>query len=160
MVEEIGKSKRGVDRRTFLGAGITSTVALAAGTSLAADKKDESAAKTKSNKEHPYNERTHKAMPTHNLGKTGYQVGIFSLGGQATVEIEGKEEESIAIINKAIDLGVKYIDTAASYGKGVSETHIGKVLKYRRHEVFLASKIHDRTYDGSMKLLERSLSQL
>jgi predicted aldo/keto reductase-like oxidoreductase len=76
------------------------------------------------------------------------------------VEIKGKEDESIAIINRAIDLGVNYIDTAASYGRGVSETHIGMVMKDRRHEVYLASKTHDRSYDGSMKLLEKSLKQL
>jgi hypothetical protein len=99
-------------------------------------------------------------IPTRNLGKTGYQVGILSLGGQATVETEGKEEESIAIVNKAIDLGVNYIDTAAAYGRGVSETHIGKVMKHRRNEVFLASKTHDRSYDGSMRLLETSFKQL
>ncbi len=43
---------------------------------------------------------------------------------------------------------------------GTSERNIGKVMKYRRNEVFLASKTHDRTYDGSMRLLEKSLKQL
>ena len=65
-------------------------------------------------------------------------------------------------------MGINYIDTAASYGKdengksapGTSERHIGLVMKDRRHEGFLASKTHDRTYDGSMKLLETSLKNL
>ncbi|MCX8057644.1 MAG: aldo/keto reductase [Ignavibacteria bacterium] len=100
------------------------------------------------------------SMPKRILGKTGYQVGIFSLGGQATLEQSGTEKESIEIINRAIDLGVNYIDTAAAYGRGISETYIGKVMKDRRHEVFLATKTHDRSYDGSMKLLEKSLKQL
>jgi hypothetical protein len=94
------------------------------------------------------------------LGKTGYQVGIFSLGGQATLEQPGTEKESIKIINRAIDLGVNYIDTAAAYGQGISETYIGKVMRERRNEVFLATKTHNRSYDGSMKLLEKSLKQL
>jgi len=96
----------------------------------------------------------------HNLGQTGYRVGLFSLGGQATIEKPGTEDESQAIINRAIDLGVNYIDTAASYGRGVSQRHIGMVMKDRRKEVFLATKTHDRTYDGSMRLLEESLTSL
>ena len=99
-------------------------------------------------------------LPKRKLGKTGYKVGIFSLGGQATLEQPGKEKESVEIINRAIDLGVNYIDTAAAYGQGISETYIGKVMKERRKEVFLATKTHDRSYDGSMKLLEKSLKQL
>ncbi|NPV11843.1 MAG: aldo/keto reductase [Ignavibacteria bacterium] len=99
-------------------------------------------------------------MPKRVLGKTGYQVGIFSLGGQATLEQAGTEKESIKIINRAIDLGVNYIDTAAAYGQGISETYIGKVMKDRRNEVFLATKTHNRSYDGSMQMLEKSLKQL
>lgn len=100
------------------------------------------------------------ALPKRTLGKTGYQVGIFSLGGQATLEQPGTEKESIKIINRALDLGVNYIDTAAAYGQGISETYIGNVMKDRRKEVFLATKTHRRTYDESMKLLEKSLKQL
>jgi len=110
-------------------------------------------------------------LPLRPLGKTGHMVGIYSFGGQATTEIPGKEELSLEIINRAIDLGINYIDTAAAYGRatpevakevamGTSERNIGKVMKYRRNEVFLASKTHDRTYDGSMRLLEKSLKQL
>lgn len=99
-------------------------------------------------------------MPTRPLGKTGHQVGIFSLGGQATIETDGKTEQALELINRAIDLGVNYIDTAAAYGGGVSERYIGEVMKTRRKEVFLASKTHDRSYDGSMRLLEKSLKQL
>lgn len=100
------------------------------------------------------------AMPTRALGGTGHQVAIFSLGGQATLEQSGTAEESVAIINRAIDLGVNYIDTAAAYGRGQSERYIGAVMKTRRHEVFLASKTHNRTYSGSMRLLEQSLKNL
>src|SRR3990172_12884670 len=56
-------------------------------------------------------------MPLRPLGKTGHMVGIYSLGGQATVETPGKEELAVQIINKAIDLGINYIDTAAGYGR-------------------------------------------
>jgi aryl-alcohol dehydrogenase-like predicted oxidoreductase len=110
-------------------------------------------------------------MPMRPLGKTGHMVGIYSLGGQATIETIGKEKEAEVLINKAIDLGINYIDTAAAYGRptktitkkeamGTSEKNIGRVMKYRRNEVFLASKTHDRTYDGSMRLLEKTLKNL
>ena len=100
------------------------------------------------------------AMVRRPLGKTGHDVCLFSLGGQATLEQTGKEEEAVAIINRAIDLGVNYIDTAAAYGRGISERYIGTVMKSRRREVFLASKTNDRSYDGSMRLLEQSLKNL
>ncbi|MGC8595376.1 MAG: aldo/keto reductase [Candidatus Kryptoniota bacterium] len=103
---------------------------------------------------------TKQQMPTRVLGKTGYSVKIFSLGGQSTLEQPGTDRESEEIINRAIDLGVNYIDTAAAYGNGISETYIGRVMKTRRKEVYLATKTHDRSYDGSMRLLERSLKNL
>jgi aryl-alcohol dehydrogenase-like predicted oxidoreductase len=110
-------------------------------------------------------------LPLRPLGRTGHMVGIYSLGGQATLETIGKEELSVQIINRAIDLGINYIDTAAAYGRatatiskadaaGQSERNIGQVMKSRRKEVFLASKTNDRTYDGSMRLLEKSLKNL
>jgi aryl-alcohol dehydrogenase-like predicted oxidoreductase len=99
-------------------------------------------------------------MAERPFGKTGHRVRLFSLGGQATLEKPGTHDESIAIINRAIDLGVNYIDTAAAYGRGQSQTYIGEVMATRRKEVFLASKTHDRTYDGSMRLLEESLRLL
>ncbi len=99
-------------------------------------------------------------MPERPLGKTGHKVRLFSLGGQATLEREGTHDESIAIINRAIDLGVNYIDTAAAYGRGISQTYIGEVMAARRDEVFLATKTHNRTRDGSLELLEQSLKML
>jgi aryl-alcohol dehydrogenase-like predicted oxidoreductase len=110
-------------------------------------------------------------LPKRPLGKTGYNVCIYSLGGQASIETPGKEELSVQIINRAIDLGINYVDTAAAYGRttptitkpdamGHSERNIGQVMKTRRKEVFLASKTNDRTYDGSMRLLEKSLKNL
>jgi predicted aldo/keto reductase-like oxidoreductase len=99
-------------------------------------------------------------MGSRPLGRTGHDVRLFSLGGQATLEKEGMTDEALKIINRAIDLGVNYIDTAAAYGRGISERNIGVVMQSRRKEVYLASKTHDRTYDGSMRLLEKSLTQL
>lgn len=99
-------------------------------------------------------------MPERPLGRTGHQVRLFSLGGQATLEQPDTRDQSVAIINRAIDLGVNYIDTAASYGRGISQTYIGEVMATRRNEVFLATKTHNRTRDGSLQLLEQSLELL
>ncbi len=101
-----------------------------------------------------------KSMPMRPLGKTGLDVSLFSLGGLATVNQEGKQDDALAIINRSIDMGVNFIDTASRYGDGVSETHIGMVMKERRNEVILATKSHDFTYDGTMRLFEQSLERL
>ncbi len=147
-----------MNRRRFLGTGLAAAAALSINQAEAAINKD--LVPHKKNDEHPFNPATFSAMPTHALGKTGYKVGVLSLGGQATLEIAGREEESEKIIHRAIDLGVNYIDTAASYGRGVSQLNIGRVMKTRRNEVWLATKTHDRSYDGSMRLLEESLKNL
>jgi len=151
-------SKFSTRRRDFVKAGVAGAVAM----TLAPQLEAESQVNPPAQPSPPYNPRTHLAMPMRNLGKTGYRVGIFSLGGQATIEQPNKENESVAIINRAIDLGVNYIDTAAAYGGADqwSQKYIGKVMKTRRNEVFLTSKTHLRTYDESMKLLESSLKQL
>lgn len=99
-------------------------------------------------------------IPTRRLGKTGFHVPIFSLGGQATIERRGRREESVRIIHRALDLGVRYIDTSHIYGGGISEEYIGEVMKTRRDEVFLATKSHNFTYDGTMRMVEGSLKRL
>lgn len=142
-------------RRAFIGTGLTAAASAAVGNSLPSEPNS-----VKSKAENPINSRTYGAMPTRSLGKTGYKVGLLSLGGQATLEMKGKEEESEKIINRALDLGINYIDTAAAYGGGVSQLNIGRVMKTRRKEVWLSTKTHDRTYDGSMRLLEESLKNL
>lgn len=151
--------KNHFSRRAFLGAGLTAAASAAVGNDFPATG-DSNPVAGKSGKENPFNPKTYGAMPTRSLGKTGHKVGILSLGGQATLEIKGREEESEKILNRAIDLGINYIDTAASYGGGVSQLNIGRVMKTRRGEVWLSTKTHDRTYDGSMRLLEESLKNL
>jgi hypothetical protein len=148
-----------INRRTFLGNGAAAAAMVTVGKPFAPEGNDR-LVPLKKNNEDPFNPVTYNAMPTRSFGKTGYKVGILSLGGQATLEIKGMEDESEKIINRAIDLGINYIDTAASYGQGVSQLNIGRVMKTRRGEVWLSTKTHDRTYDGSMRLLEESLKNL
>ena len=103
-----------------------------------------------------------RAMPMRNLGKTGHTVGIFSLGGQAALERPNNEETAVAIINRALDLGVNYCDTSSIYGgpDRWSEQYFGKVMKTRRNETFLATKTKERTREGSMQMIEKSLKLL
>lgn len=150
---------KNINRRTFLENGVAAAAIVTVGKSLPSEGR-EMMAPLRKNNEDPFNPVTYNAMPTRSFGKTGYKVGVLSLGGQATLEIKGREEESEKIINRAIDLGINYIDTAASYGQGVSQLNIGRVMKTRRSEVWLSTKTHDRTYDGSMRLLEESLKNL
>ena len=142
-----------INRRNFLGTGL-------AAASGAAGAARQASPGRPGRHPLPFNPRTHAAMPTHNLGRTGYHVGILSLGGQATLEIAGKEAESEVILNRALDLGINYIDSAAGYGNGISEKNIGRLLQSRRKEVFVTSKTADRTYDGSMRLLEQTLRNM
>jgi aryl-alcohol dehydrogenase-like predicted oxidoreductase len=101
-------------------------------------------------------------MPTRDLGRTGFRVGLFSLGGQAAVEKPDNEAVAVPIVERALDLGVNYIDTSARYGGDArwSERYVGQVMKRRRREAFLATKTHDRTRDGSLRILEKSLTLL
>jgi uncharacterized protein len=110
----------------------------------------------------PSNLATTSAMPTRNLGKTGYRVGIFSLGGQAALEKASNEAVAVPVIEKALDLGVNYIDTSSIYGgpERWSEQYVGQVMKHRRGDAFLATKTKERTRDGSLRMLETSLKLL
>jgi len=100
------------------------------------------------------------SIPKRTLGKTGEQVSIYGLGGLFTPSMADRHEDAVEIVNRAIDLGVTYIDTSAMYGTGASELNIGTVMRERRDEVFLASKSHDYTYDGTMALIQQSLRRL
>ena len=143
------------NRRTFLKSSGLMTAAVIGSAALP---KVPAPAATAARSESPRRE----AMPTRNLGKTGYKVGIFSLGGQASLERAHNEDVAVPIIEKALDLGVNYIDTSSIYGgpERWSEQYVGKVMKRRRAETFLATKTKERTRDGSMQMLETSLKLL
>jgi aryl-alcohol dehydrogenase-like predicted oxidoreductase len=110
----------------------------------------------------PVNPRTMESMPTRNLGKTGYKVGIFSLGGQAALERANNFDVAVPIIHRALDLGVNYIDTSSIYGgpDRWSEQYVGQVMKARRSEAFVATKTKERTREGSLRMIEKSLKLL
>lgn len=105
-------------------------------------------------------EISEKGMPTRVLGRTGAKVSILAMGGGSRFLSYGDEERALTAMNRAIDLGISYIDTAYAYGNGLSETRVGKVMARRRKEVFLATKCPERNGDKAMKIIEGSLKRL
>ena len=100
-------------------------------------------------------------METRPFGKTGESFPILSFGGQRIVDGHGcTEEEAIEIVNTAIDRGIRYFDTAWVYSRGQAETRLGKVVKHRRSEMWIATKVFDTTRDGARRQLEESLTRL
>jgi predicted aldo/keto reductase-like oxidoreductase len=92
------------------------------------------------------------------LGKTGVQVTILGLGGEGVLRSFNRGQEAVSLIHRAIDLGITYFESARAY-EG-SESYYGMALRERRKDIFLASKSHERTGDGALKHLERTLSNM
>ena len=97
-------------------------------------------------------------LPKRQLGKTGVEVTILGLGGEGILRTFGQEKEADPLINRAIDLGITYFESARAYSG--SESYYGMALKERRREIFLASKSHERTGDGALKHLEATFSAM
>jgi len=100
-------------------------------------------------------------VPKRSLGKTGEQVSIFGLGGEGLLRTYGREEEAVALIHRAMDLGITYFESARAYAG--SENYYGMALQERRErrkEIFLVSKSHERTEEGALKHLEMTLKAM
>lgn len=97
------------------------------------------------------------AIPIRALGKTGRQVTLFGLGGEGVLRTWGEDKAAARVISRALDQGVTYCDTAPAYAGSLD--YYGATLAERRSQVFFASKTHDRTRDGSLKLLDESLKR-
>ncbi|OLE14675.1 MAG: hypothetical protein AUG89_00930 [Acidobacteria bacterium 13_1_20CM_4_56_7] len=100
------------------------------------------------------------SLPTRTLGRTNAKVSILAFGCGSRFLMYDEEEKAIAALHRAIDLGITYLDTAFAYGDGKSETRVGKVMASRRKDVWLATKILDRTRDAFLRRLEGSLARL
>jgi len=99
-------------------------------------------------------------MPTRVLGRTGARVSILGFGCGSRLLMYKEEEKGVEALNRGLDLGINYVDTAAAYGDGVSEQWVGTVMKSRRKGVFLVTKVEQRKGDEAERFIESSLKRL
>ncbi len=81
-------------------------------------------------------------MKTRRLGKNGPTVSTLGLGCMGMSEFYGPTDdtESMATIDRALELGITYLDTADVYGPFTNEVLVGRAIRGRREQVFLATK--------------------
>ena len=92
------------------------------------------------------------------LGRTGYEATIMGLGGEGILRTHGHETRAYELINRAIDLGLNYFESARAYSG--SEAYYGLALKERRKEIFLTSKSHARDKRGALDHLRQTLTNM
>jgi len=97
-------------------------------------------------------------MQKRTLGRTGLEVSILGQGGFHLLEISTADAQ--AILNRYLDAGGNYVETAPQYGYRQSERKIGPVMATRRDKCVLATKSHLRDGAGTAQLLEESLGYL
>ncbi|SDM69180.1 aldo/keto reductase [Nonomuraea jiangxiensis] len=96
-------------------------------------------------------------MNKRTLGQGNLQVSALGLGCMGMSEFYGQtdDKESIAVIHRALDLGVNFLDTADMYGRGANEQLVGRAIKDRRDEVVLATKFGIKR-EGTTRSVENS----
>ena len=96
------------------------------------------------------------------LGNTGARVIAVSLGGEGILRTTGRSKDAVPVILEALKLGVRYCDTAPAYQQ--SQDYYGAAFREAgpgaREKVFLALKVHMRTRDAALRLLDDSLRRL
>ena len=97
-------------------------------------------------------------IPQRPLGRTGHQATILGLGGEGILRTQGEEKKAQAVIEAALDAGIRYFESARAYAG--SEAYLGKGLKGHRDQIFLTSKSHGRTYREAMAHLSITLKNL
>jgi aryl-alcohol dehydrogenase-like predicted oxidoreductase len=110
-------------------------------------------------------------MNKRKLGRTGLEVSPIAIGGAAFTYVhkaqgwdpmsEDGRKTVYATINTALDRGINYVDTAPAYGNGYSETLVGEVMKTRRKDCVLASKVwYELDHKGVIDSVHESLKRL
>ncbi len=97
-------------------------------------------------------------IPLRILGGTGVKVTCIGLGGEGILRTFNQDREAYALINRALDMGINYFESARAYAG--SESYYGKSLKERRKEIFLTSKSHARDKRGALAHLQETLKNM
>ncbi|HSB73440.1 MAG TPA: aldo/keto reductase [Candidatus Methylomirabilis sp.] len=104
------------------------------------------------------------SLPRRLLGKTGDMVSIVGFGAGSRFCSMQDEDAAQALLERALELGITYFDTAGSYTRRgierLSERRLGEFSQRRRRAVFLATKIDPRGRSGALQSVERSLKLL
>ncbi|HET9438566.1 MAG TPA: aldo/keto reductase [Longimicrobiales bacterium] len=101
-----------------------------------------------------------RGLPRRQLGNTGEAVPILGLG-TASLGKGVADDEAAKILNRALELGVNYIDSAPAIGGyGRAQLQIGRALKGKREQYFLTTKCFEPQGDAARKLLEQNLREL
>jgi aryl-alcohol dehydrogenase-like predicted oxidoreductase len=100
---------------------------------------------------------TIRLQPSRAFGATGILVPLIGYGTAPLGKRKISRKHAVRCLHHAIDAGITYLDTSPDYG---SEPHIGEVMRTRRNEVFLATKINRRSKQGVLDELAESLEQL
>lgn len=98
-------------------------------------------------------------MPQRALGRLNWQASVLTLGG-VKWDTQRTDSEAVALIHRALELGVNTFDTAHAYGGGESERKLGLGLEGVRRRVWINTKTMERTYDGAKRQMEISLQRL
>jgi predicted aldo/keto reductase-like oxidoreductase len=98
------------------------------------------------------------SIPSRTLGRTGQKVTLLGLGGEGVLRTVGQDKAASALINRALDLGITYCESARAYSG--SEAYYGEALKERRKDILLTSKSHDRTKKGALLHLHETLRNM
>jgi uncharacterized protein len=145
---------RGVSRREFLEKSSLAVGAVAANPEIGLGPESTAITVQKPDSMKP-------ALPRRTLGRTGARVSILAFGCGSRF-LAYPEDQASAVLEKAIDSGINYLDSAADYGNGESETRLGRVMAACRKDVFLATKVppRSRTRDAALREVEASLKRL
>ena len=102
-------------------------------------------------------------MEIREFGRTGEKIPIIGMGTWAIGNSGGEQRrEEIKAIQRGVELGMKFIDTAEIYGHGRSESLVGEAIRDCREQVFLATKVapENFAYDDVLRSCETSLQRL
>jgi uncharacterized protein len=99
-------------------------------------------------------------IPMRTLGRTGAKVTILAFGcGSRWLQYKD-EDQGLEALELGIQSGINYLDTAISYGNGVSETRVGKLMPKYRGQVWLTTKMNARKADAALRAMDESLKRL